>query len=155
MQYPSTTEQLKCAILLRIEEQTLAAQLKAKEEKPGEGWRRIGSHDIWFHSKLHANYARYLEALQTLDHLREWQYKPQIFKIKGIRGGYAPSFRITRQDGTHFWVEVDSSYEDFDLVEKILFFQYAYPSEELFEDTAYWIKQNVQFLKRIISSWEE
>lgn len=174
LQYPSNFEQIKYAALFKTDDQIIPVQpgvgfvttplqrmagkkgeQNVKPSKPEEGWRQVGDRDIWFHSKIHANYARYLDLMQSTDRLREWHYKPRNFRLKGIRGGYSPSFQVIRNDGTHFWIEVDSTYTDFDLMVKILSFQFEYPDEELLEDDLEWFKESTEILKKHIPSWED
>ena len=68
---------------------------------------------ITFRSNWEINYAFYLEWLKKNKEIKDWEYEPERYyfdKTEGntiIRiGDYLPDFRITRNDGTKYLVEI-------------------------------------------------
>lgn len=65
--------------------------------------------DIFFRSRWEANYARFLCLLQRQGVIAKWEFEAETFwfdKIKrGVRS-YTPDFRITRPNGSVYFVEV-------------------------------------------------
>lgn len=79
------------------------------------GWRDIGARRIYFRSRWEANYARYLQWLKDIGHIREWEYEPQTFWFEGIKRGarsYLPDFRVTENSGSVTYHEVKGWMDD-------------------------------------------
>ena len=74
-----------------------------------------------------------MQALKQKGAIAEWEHEPQTFWFTEIKRGtrsYLPDFKITNQDGTHYWVEV-KGYLDAKSRTKIRRFRKYYPSEQL------------------------
>jgi hypothetical protein len=70
--------------------------------------------EITFRSTWEANYAFYLEWLKEQGEIKEWEYEPERYDFIGYENGkpfvvgpgYLPDFRVTRNDGTQYLVEI-------------------------------------------------
>lgn len=66
--------------------------------------------NLYVRSSWEANYARYLNLLQQMKVIENWQYEPEVFWFNDIRRGvtsYKPDFRIIyKNDPTPEYVEV-------------------------------------------------
>ncbi len=119
-------------------------------------WRTIGTKEKFYRSRWEANFARFLEFEKKNGFIKEWEHEPQTFwfdKIKrGVRS-YLPDFKITKLDGSYFWVEV-KGYYDPKSITKIKRFKKYYPKEVLELRDAKWFKENSWKLKVLIPDWE-
>jgi predicted nuclease of restriction endonuclease-like RecB superfamily len=73
------------------------------------GWRTVGGQEVYFRSRWEANYARYLQWRLERGEIAKWEHEPETFWFEAIKRGcrsYLPDFRITRPDGTIYFVEV-------------------------------------------------
>lgn len=64
---------------------------------------------IPFRSRWEANYARYLNLLLRQKTIVGWEFEPDTFWFETIKRGtrsYTPDFKITRPDGSTYYVEV-------------------------------------------------
>lgn len=67
-----------------------------------------------FRSGWEANYAHYLEWLKGKKEIQDWEYEPERYKFVKTEGnykvefgnGYLPDFKVTRNDGTFYLVEI-------------------------------------------------
>lgn len=130
LQYPSVIEQvhLFCFFKTYEYEEVCRKEPNIKSPDSEEGWREMGGHAIWFHSKNHANCARYLNFFKDLRHIANWEYQPKTFRLKN-KSSYTPDFGVKRNDGSSFWIV--SQPVEIDSLEKIDLFQQKYPQEEL------------------------
>jgi len=67
------------------------------------GWREIGDKRHYFRSRWEANYARYLQWLKDLGHIKDWEYEPKTFWFDAIKRGvrsYKPDFFVHENSGT-------------------------------------------------------
>lgn len=98
-------------------EELTSAQVRSLIGKTGEkraqrwmaGWREIGTKRNYYRSKWEANYGHYLEFLRVQGKIRNWEHEPKTFWFEAIRRGvrsYLPDFRVERNDGTVYYVEV-------------------------------------------------
>lgn len=97
------------------------------------GWKEVGGKRIYFRSEWEKKFSMYLEFLKKNNQIREWEHEPQTFWFNDIKRGvrsYLPDFKITRTDGTHYWVEV-KGYMDAKSKTKIKRFKKYYPKEEI------------------------
>lgn len=120
-------------------------------------WRDIGDKNIFLRSKWEANYARYLHFLKKNDLISDWEHEPETFWFLNIKRGvrsYLPDFKVTRKDGTHYWVEV-KGYMDPKSSTKIKRFNKYYKNEELIVISKDWFKLNSSKLSKLIQSWEK
>lgn len=65
--------------------------------------------DVFWRSSWEANYARYLNLLKSRGEIANWEFEPETFWFEGIKRGtvsYLPDFRVTRADGSVYYVEV-------------------------------------------------
>lgn len=71
--------------------------------------RRADLGDQYFRSSWEANYARYLNMLRRAGEITRWEYEAETFWFEKIRRGvrsFTPDFKITRPDGSVYFVEV-------------------------------------------------
>lgn len=119
------------------------------------GWREIGDKKKYFRSRWEANYGRYLEFLKEQKLIADWEHETQTFWFEGIKRGvcsYLPDFKVTRIDGTHYWVEV-KGYMDSRSNTKLKRFSKYYPDEELLLVDKKWFSQQ-KILPKIVKGWE-
>ncbi len=124
--------------------------------KNSQGWRSIGGKKAYFRSKWEANYARYLQWLLERGEIARWEHEPQTFWFLNIKRGvrtYLPDFKVTRLDGTHYWVEV-KGYMDARSKTKLKRFAKYYPDEKLELIDGKWFARNGARLKLVIKDWE-
>lgn len=120
------------------------------------GWRSIGKQEKYYRSRWEANYARYLEFLKKQGEIEDWDHEPQTFWFDKIRRGavsYLPDFKVTRKDGTHYWVEVKGWMDDRSKT-KINRFRKYFPEEELIVVEGDWFKANGPKLRGVCRPWE-
>lgn len=73
-----------------------------------KGGRRADIGPMYFRSAWEANYARYLNWLQSRGEIDSWEYEPETFWFEAIKRGvrsYKPDFRISEK-GKSYFVEV-------------------------------------------------
>jgi hypothetical protein len=75
--------------------------------------------------------------------------------FKGKRSGYTPDFKVTRNDDSHFWVEIKDTENDLGLWIKTIYFEAQYADEQLFTTDVDWFKKNIGMLKKHIQAWED
>jgi hypothetical protein len=84
-------------------------EFKKRAIKVKNGWVTIGDRTLYVRSSWENDIACYLEWLKKRGDILQWEYEPYTFwflKImRGVRS-YKPDFKITRKDGSHFWIEV-------------------------------------------------
>lgn len=81
-------------------------QLRSKR---GKGGRRQDLGGIYFRSSWEANWARYLNWLQSHGQIKSWKFEPDTYEFHGIkRGGrfYTPDFRVLNMDDSIEYHEV-------------------------------------------------
>lgn len=68
---------------------------------------------ITFRSNWECNYSFYLEWLKKNKEIKEWEYEPERYYFDSKEGNmiirlgdYLPDFRVTRNDGTKYLVEI-------------------------------------------------
>lgn len=129
---------------------------KSRVYNSNQGYRVVGHRKIYFKSGWEVNYAIFMEFLKQKFQIKDWQYEPATFWFNNIKRGvrsYKPDFKITRLDGTHYWVEV-KGYMDAKSQTKIKRFQKYYPEEELFVITKDWFVDHQRRLPLLTESWE-
>lgn len=97
------------------------------------GWRIVGDRKIYFRSQMETKVAQHLQFLKEKELIKDWEHEPQTFWFLDIKRGvrsYLPDFKVHKNDGTHFWVEV-KGYLDSKSKTKIKRFNKYYPKEEL------------------------
>jgi hypothetical protein len=89
---------------------------------------------MYFHSKMEANYARYLNLLQHMGVVESWRYEPETFWFLAIKRGtrsYKPDFRVLyANERAPVYVEV-KGYMDKKSKTKIGRFRKYYPQYRL------------------------
>lgn len=73
------------------------------------GGRRADLGNKYFRSAWEANWARYLNWLQSLGEVLSWQFEPETFEFHKIRRGsrlYTPDFKVTNKDGSVEYHEI-------------------------------------------------
>ena len=120
------------------------------------GWREIGGKRVYFRSRWEANYGRFLEFLKQNGQIKEWEHEPQTFWFEKIKRGvrsYLPDFKVTKNDGTHYWVEV-KGYMDKRSQTKIKRFLKYYPEEIIVIRDAQWFYSNSKKIGGLCPGWE-
>jgi len=120
-------------------------------------WRTIGGKRIYFRSTWEANYGRYLEYLKTEGYIKDWEHEPKTFWFEGIRRGtvsYLPDFKVYKNNGSHYWVEV-KGFMDAKSKTKLKRFAKYFPLEVMEVKDSKWFKNNNSKIKIICSEWEE
>jgi len=121
-----------------------------------QGWRTIGEKEKYYRSRWEANYARFLEFLKKNGEIQNWEHEPQTFWFEEIKRGcrsYLPDFKVTKKDGSHYWIEVKGYYDERSLT-KIKRFKKYYPKEILELIDLKWFKENSKRLIGLIEGWE-
>jgi hypothetical protein len=98
-----------------------------------QGWVTVGGKKHFFRSLWEVSFAQYLEVLKKAGNIAEWEYEPETFWFEGIKRGarsYLPDFRITRHDGSKYFVEV-KGYMDAKSKTKLKRMKKYYPDVEL------------------------
>lgn len=75
----------------------------------GKGGKRADLGGCYFRSTWEANWARYLNWLQSKGQIAAWQYEPDTFEFKKIRKGtrfYTPDFSVLQNNGELEYHEV-------------------------------------------------
>lgn len=109
-----------------------------------QGWREISGRRLYFRSGWEVRIALYVEHLKKTQQIKEWEYEPKTFWFEAIKRGtrsYLPDFKITRPDGSHYWLEV-KGYFDSKSLTKIKRFRKYYPEETLIILDEKWFKKN-------------
>ena len=84
-------------------------------QRPGKwmnikrGYYNINGEEIFFRSKMEANYALYLDFLIEQKQIRKWEYELDIFIFEKIKFGtrsYRPDFKVYNLDNTFEYHEV-------------------------------------------------
>lgn len=78
-------------------------------------WQEIGGKRKYFRSNWEANYARYLEWLKGLGHIKDWEHEPKTFWFEGVKRGsvsYLPDFRVIENNGSEVFHEVKGWMDD-------------------------------------------
>jgi hypothetical protein len=117
---------------------------KSRTFRANQNWHEIAGRRIFFRSGWEYKYALYLQMLKEDAQIKEWEHEPQTFWFEEIRRGtrsYLPDFKITKFDGSHYWVEV-KGYFDRKSLTKIKRFRKYYPEERLLIVNEEWFKVN-------------
>lgn len=80
-----------------------------KDSKSKKAFVTIGGIRFFARSSWEANIACYYESLKVSGEILRWEHEPKTFWFEEIRRGvrsYLPDFRITKRDGTTYYVEV-------------------------------------------------
>ena len=88
---------------------------KKKKTNASSAWREIGGIRKYYRSRWEANYARYLEWMRSRGEIAKWEHEPETFWFSGIKRGtvsYLPDFRVTKNDGSIYYVEVKGWMDD-------------------------------------------
>jgi hypothetical protein len=134
--------------------------IKRKKFRPlfnsNQGYRTIGGRTIYFRSGWEANFGRYLQFLKEKGVITEWEHEPKKFwflKIKSGTRNYTPDFKVTRIDGSHYWVEV-KGYMDAKSKTKLKRFAKYYPDEILVVIGKDWFQSNQRRFPCLTEQWE-
>lgn len=101
-----------------------------KENRVRSG-RRADLGNRYFRSSWEANYARYLNWLQTNHQIAGWEFEPQTFYFQVKRGptSYTPDFKVTLLGGqTYEWHEIKGQMDRVS-ISKLKKFKKFYPHE--------------------------
>lgn len=107
-------------------------------------WHEIGGKRNFYRSRWEVKYANYLEILKRAGEIEEWEHEPKSFYFENEKRGavcYIPDFRVTRKDGTHYWIEV-KGYMDSRSKTKLKRFAKHFPEEEMLVVGKEWFKNN-------------
>lgn len=119
-------------------------------------WRDVGNQRHYFKSKCEANYARYLEFLKQQREIKGWEYEPETFWFLKIQRGvrsYKPDFRITRNDGSIYYVET-KGYMDAQSKTKLKRMRIYHPAVELVLVDSKAYKAIARTAAKLIKGWE-
>jgi hypothetical protein len=82
-------------------------------ERKGCSWkagrRVVGGKNIYFRSRWEYNYSLILEEMKEKGEIKYWEHEPETFWFEAIMRGtrsYLPDFKIHRNDGSIYYVEV-------------------------------------------------
>lgn len=137
---------------------------KAKTSKTG-GWnaysrakrgKRSDIGPMHFRSAWEANYARFLTWMKERGLIQSWEYESHTFWFEKIRRGvrsYTPDFRVTRPDGTVYFVEV-KGWMDAKSKTKIKRMRIYHPSVELIVVASKDYKALAKSVGPAIKGWE-
>lgn len=119
--------------------------------------RREDLGETFFRSSWEANYARYLNFIQSAGTIERWEYEPRTFLFEKIKRGtrsYLPDFKVYLPDGSHQWHEVKGWMDDKSRV-RIARMRKYYPKEPLeIIDSKFFKSCRAQNLHKIIAFWE-
>lgn len=135
---------------------TKRKEVKSRVFNSNQGYRVVGHRKIYFKSGWEVNYAIYLEFLKKKFQIKEWEYEPATFWFNSIKRGvrsYKPDFKVIRNDGTHYWVEV-KGYMDQRSRTKLKRFEKYYPEEELVVREKSWFIEQQRMFPKLCESWE-
>ncbi len=96
-------------------------------------WVTIDDKDYYFRSRWEAKYAKHLAFLKKIKDIQDWEHEPQTFWFEGIKRGvvsYLPDFKVIKNDGTHYWVEV-KGFMDKKSATKLKRMKKYFPNEEV------------------------
>ena len=96
-------------------------------------WITIEDKEYYFRSQWELKYAKHLAFLKKINDIQDWEHEPHTFWFLEIKRGvrsYLPDFKVTRKDGTHYWVEV-KGFMDPKSVTKLKRMKKYYPNEEV------------------------
>lgn len=133
-----------------------AVKRQPRAYKSNQGYRVVGGRKIYFKSGWEVNFAIYCEFLKKKFVIIDWLYEPATFWYNNIKRGvrsYKPDFKIIRENGTHYWVEV-KGYMDAKSKTKIKRFNKYYPEEELHVVDRNWFIRTQRELPLLTQSWE-
>lgn len=112
---------------------------------------------IYVRSSWEANYARYLQWLQSMGKIAGWDYEPKTFVFEKISRGtrtYTPDFRVDNLDGTHEWHEV-KGWMDQKSRTRLDRMRRYFPEEKVVVIGESWFSQaSKQGLGAIVPGWE-
>jgi len=117
---------------------------KTRIFRANQSWHEIAGRRIFFRSDWEYKYAQYLQLRKLQGDIKEWEHEPKTFWFDEIKRGtrsYLPDFKVTRTDGSHYWVEV-KGYLDRKSWTKIKRFRKYYPQEELELVGEGWFEKN-------------
>lgn len=121
-----------------------------------QGWRVIGGLRKFYRSKWEANYAYYLQSMLEAGEISEWKHEPDTFWFEGIKRGcvsYLPDFRVTRPDGSIYYVEV-KGWMDAKSVTKLKRMKKYHPKVELLLVDSKAYKAMDKSIGHTIAGWE-
>ncbi len=113
-----------------------------KQHSSRKGWFVLGNKRIYFKSTWEVRMGNFLQNLLDNKEIYCWEYEPEEFWFHEIKRGtrsYLPDFKVTRIDGSHYWIEV-KGYLDPKSITKIRRFKKYYPDEQIFVLTKNWFR---------------
>ena len=99
----------------------------------GKGGRRADLGNQYFRSRWEANWARYLNWLQSLGEIQSWKFEVDTFEFKAIKRGsrfYVPDFRVMNRNGSIEYHEI-KGYMDARSATKLKRMKKYYPTVKL------------------------
>jgi hypothetical protein len=139
-----------CSSIHRLKNQTRGIKSRSV------GGKREDLECRYFRSRWEANYARFLNFLQSNGDISRWEYEVDTFYFLNIKRGtrsYTPDFKVFSNDGSHKYIEV-KGYMDATSKTKLKRMAKYYPSEtvEIFGAKEY--KALSLAMKSVIANWE-
>ncbi len=125
------------------------------KSRRGLGGRREDLNNQYFRSSWEANWARYLNWLQSKGEIEEWSYEPDTFEFVGIRRGskfYTPDFKIKEKTCTYY--QEIKGYMDARSKTKLVRMRRYHPSVrvDLIDKAAY--SSVAKVINQLIPNWE-
>lgn len=123
-----------------------------EQSRSKKGYVTIGGITFFARSPWEADIAAYYESLKKGKEIATWEHEPHTFWFESIRRGvrsYLPDFRITRNNGEQYYVEV-KGYMDKKSATKLKRMKKYYPEVhlELIDAVRYReIKKSSKFIK--------
>lgn len=119
-----------------------------------QGWKTVGRRKCYFRSDWEYQFCLALDLLKCKGEIRDWEYEPKTFWFLEIKRGvrsYKPDFRVTRNDGSQYWIEVKGHMDDKSKT-KLKRFKKYYPNEQLQLIQQDWFMRNRAALYSLMAS---
>lgn len=137
-----------------IKKQLEAALGKPAKKKRSESGTRADL-GIFVRSKWEANYARYLNWLQSQGNIHKWEYEPDTYWFEHIKTGsrsYKPDFKVWLTEDKYEYHEI-KGYMDQKSRTKLKRMKRYYPNEKVIVLQAPEVREIAKW-SRLIPGWE-
>ncbi len=99
----------------RMSKMQASGKLMNNYSRVKNGAVEIGGKTYFYRSSWEANISAYFEFLKTNKEIKDWEYEPTTFWFEEIKRGvrsYKPDYRITKNNGEQYYVEVKGWMDD-------------------------------------------
>jgi hypothetical protein len=103
------SEEYKQKISDRMAKQQASGKMANNYSKAKNGTVTLNDKTYFYRSSWEVNIAAYLVFQKDNKMILDWEYEPDVFWFDNIKRGvrsYKPDFKITRLDGTQYYIEV-------------------------------------------------